>query len=119
MVPAPTLTERGRTGPDPAVIETDTGRPRPARMYDRCPGGKDNHPLDEAMGRQPPAPDRRPRTAGPGPPGAGDGAGRPRLPAREEFPRFVTDLDLVDPAWGSCTARTPDRASRCRARTTA
>ncbi|MBK3523398.1 SAM-dependent methyltransferase [Streptomyces sp. MBT70] len=40
-------------------METDTGRPRPARMDDRYPGGKDNHPLDEAMGRRPPA-----RTAG-------------------------------------------------------
>ncbi|MFJ3333639.1 SAM-dependent methyltransferase [Streptomyces sp. NPDC086766] len=30
----------------------DTGRPHPARMYDWYLGGKDNYPVDEAMGRQ-------------------------------------------------------------------
>ncbi|WP_320776359.1 SAM-dependent methyltransferase [Streptomyces sp. CRN 30] len=30
----------------------DTGRPHPARMYDWFLGGKDNYPVDEAMGRQ-------------------------------------------------------------------
>ncbi|MEU1176072.1 SAM-dependent methyltransferase [Streptomyces sp. NPDC005820] len=41
------------TGQDPApVIEIDTGKPHPARMYDWYLGGKDNYPVDEAMGRQ-------------------------------------------------------------------
>jgi hypothetical protein len=30
----------------------DTSRPHPARMYDWFLGGKDNYPVDEAMGRQ-------------------------------------------------------------------
>ncbi|MFK4150196.1 SAM-dependent methyltransferase [Streptomyces sp. NPDC004065] len=43
----------GTTGPDaagPAGI--DTSKPHPARMYDWYLGGKDNYPVDEAMGRQ-------------------------------------------------------------------
>ncbi|MGC9381816.1 SAM-dependent methyltransferase [Streptomyces sp. MH13] len=32
--------------------EIDTSRPHPARMYDWYLGGKDNYPVDEAMGRQ-------------------------------------------------------------------
>ncbi|GHD84280.1 SAM-dependent methyltransferase [Streptomyces naganishii] len=48
----------GTTGPDPldATGPTgtgiDTSRPHPARMYDWYLGGKDNYPVDEAMGRQ-------------------------------------------------------------------
>ncbi|MEV8592036.1 SAM-dependent methyltransferase [Streptomyces sp. NPDC052012] len=38
------------TGQHPAEI--DTSRPHPARMYDWYLGGKDNYPVDEAMGRQ-------------------------------------------------------------------
>ncbi|MFE0401994.1 SAM-dependent methyltransferase [Streptomyces nigra] len=38
------------TGPHPAEI--DTSKPHPARMYDWYLGGKDNYPVDEAMGRQ-------------------------------------------------------------------
>ncbi|MEH0422415.1 SAM-dependent methyltransferase [Streptomyces sp. B21-083] len=38
------------TGQHP--IEIDTSRPHPARMYDWYLGGKDNYPVDEAMGRQ-------------------------------------------------------------------
>ncbi|WP_428934382.1 SAM-dependent methyltransferase [Streptomyces sp. ACT015] len=38
------------TGQPPAGI--DTSRPHPARMYDWYLGGKDNYPVDEAMGRQ-------------------------------------------------------------------
>ncbi|MGW2332794.1 SAM-dependent methyltransferase [Streptomyces sp. NPDC001685] len=38
------------TGPHPAQIDTST--PHPARMYDWYLGGKDNYPVDEAMGRQ-------------------------------------------------------------------
>ncbi len=30
----------------------DTSKPHPARMYDWFLGGKDNYPVDEAMGRQ-------------------------------------------------------------------
>ncbi|MGW1670855.1 SAM-dependent methyltransferase [Streptomyces sp. NPDC002324] len=33
-------------------VEIDTSRPHPARMYDWYLGGKDNYPVDEAMGRQ-------------------------------------------------------------------
>jgi hypothetical protein len=33
-------------------VEIDTSRPHPARMYDWYLGGKDNCPVDEAMGRQ-------------------------------------------------------------------
>ncbi|SCE03425.1 S-adenosyl methyltransferase, partial [Streptomyces sp. di188] len=33
-------------------VEIDTTRPHPARMYDWYLGGKDNYPVDEAMGRQ-------------------------------------------------------------------
>ncbi|MFG2355753.1 SAM-dependent methyltransferase [Streptomyces sp. NPDC048521] len=40
------------TGQDPTAIEIDTGKPHPARMYDWYLGGKDNYPVDEAMGRQ-------------------------------------------------------------------
>jgi hypothetical protein len=38
------------TGQSP--VEIDTSRPHPARMYDWYLGGKDNYPVDEAMGRQ-------------------------------------------------------------------
>ncbi|WP_431985481.1 SAM-dependent methyltransferase [Streptomyces griseoflavus] len=38
------------TGQNP--VEIDTSRPHPARMYDWYLGGKDNYPVDEAMGRQ-------------------------------------------------------------------
>ncbi|MDX3518151.1 SAM-dependent methyltransferase [Streptomyces scabiei] len=38
------------TGSPP--VEIDTSRPHPARMYDWYLGGKDNYPVDEAMGRQ-------------------------------------------------------------------
>ncbi|MER5480572.1 SAM-dependent methyltransferase [Streptomyces sp. NPDC002734] len=38
------------TGGDAAGI--DTTRPHPARMYDWFLGGKDNYPVDEAMGRR-------------------------------------------------------------------
>ncbi|MHB9862596.1 SAM-dependent methyltransferase [Streptomyces sp. YIM S03343] len=38
------------TGQTPAEI--DTSRPHPARIYDWYLGGKDNYPVDEAMGRQ-------------------------------------------------------------------
>ncbi|MYQ29671.1 SAM-dependent methyltransferase, partial [Streptomyces sp. SID4956] len=38
------------TGQNP--VEIDTTRPHPARMYDWYLGGKDNYPVDEAMGRQ-------------------------------------------------------------------
>ena len=41
------------TGQDPApAVEIDTSKPHPARMYDWYLGGKDNYPVDEAMGRQ-------------------------------------------------------------------
>lgn len=41
------------TGQDPtAPVAIDTSRPHPARMYDWYLGGKDNYPVDEAMGRQ-------------------------------------------------------------------
>jgi hypothetical protein len=33
-------------------VRIDTTRPHPARMYDWFLGGKDNYPVDEAMGRQ-------------------------------------------------------------------
>ncbi|GAA0667324.1 SAM-dependent methyltransferase [Streptomyces thermocarboxydovorans] len=38
------------TGQNP--VEIDTSKPHPARMYDWYLGGKDNYPVDEAMGRQ-------------------------------------------------------------------
>lgn len=38
------------TGQHPVRI--DTSKPHPARMYDWYLGGKDNYPVDEAMGRQ-------------------------------------------------------------------
>ncbi len=34
------------------MVEIDTTKPHPARMYDWYLGGKDNYPVDEAMGRQ-------------------------------------------------------------------
>lgn len=34
------------------LVGIDTSRPHPARMYDWYLGGKDNYPVDEAMGRQ-------------------------------------------------------------------
>ncbi|MFE6827475.1 SAM-dependent methyltransferase [Streptomyces sp. NPDC057690] len=41
------------TGQDPTgAVEIDTSKPHPARMYDWYLGGKDNYPVDEAMGRQ-------------------------------------------------------------------
>ncbi|MEU9732930.1 SAM-dependent methyltransferase [Streptomyces sp. NPDC048002] len=39
------------TGTEPAV-HIDTTRPHPARVYDWYLGGKDNYPVDEALGRQ-------------------------------------------------------------------
>ena len=39
------------TGQHPTA-EIDTSKPHPARMYDWYLGGKDNYPVDEAMGRQ-------------------------------------------------------------------
>ncbi|WP_282701788.1 SAM-dependent methyltransferase [Streptomyces sp. CC219B] len=39
------------TGTEPAV-NIDTTRPHPARVYDWYLGGKDNYPVDEALGRQ-------------------------------------------------------------------
>ncbi|MFE2020940.1 SAM-dependent methyltransferase [Streptomyces sp. NPDC059499] len=35
-----------------AALHIDTSKPHPARMYDWFLGGKDNYPVDEAMGRQ-------------------------------------------------------------------
>ncbi|GAA3107302.1 SAM-dependent methyltransferase [Streptomyces echinatus] len=40
------------TGQDTTAIGIDTSKPHPARMYDWYLGGKDNYPVDEAMGRQ-------------------------------------------------------------------
>ncbi|MFE8943305.1 SAM-dependent methyltransferase [Streptomyces sp. NPDC007856] len=40
------------TGQDPTAVAIDTSKPHPARMYDWYLGGKDNYPVDEAMGRQ-------------------------------------------------------------------
>lgn len=41
------------TGQEAApAVEIDTSKPHPARMYDWYLGGKDNYPVDEAMGRQ-------------------------------------------------------------------
>ncbi|MCX5202792.1 SAM-dependent methyltransferase [Streptomyces sp. NBC_00237] len=40
------------TAPTPDRIEIDTSRPHPARVYDWFLGGKDNYPVDEALGRQ-------------------------------------------------------------------
>ncbi|MFJ6850730.1 SAM-dependent methyltransferase [Streptomyces sp. NPDC091271] len=37
---------------DAPAPRIDTSRPHPARMYDWFLGGKDNYPVDEAMGRQ-------------------------------------------------------------------
>ncbi|MFS0691524.1 SAM-dependent methyltransferase [Streptomyces nitrosporeus] len=37
---------------DATALRIDTSRPHPARMYDWFLGGKDNYPVDEAMGRQ-------------------------------------------------------------------
>jgi hypothetical protein len=34
------------------MIEIDTSKPHPARVYDWFLGGKDNYPVDEAVGRQ-------------------------------------------------------------------
>lgn len=34
------------------MVEIDTGKPHPARMYDWYLGGKDNYPVDQEMGRQ-------------------------------------------------------------------
>ncbi|MET8574903.1 SAM-dependent methyltransferase [Streptomyces sp. NPDC005012] len=39
-------------GPGGEAVRIDTTRPHPARMYDWFLGGKDNYPVDEAMGRQ-------------------------------------------------------------------
>ncbi|MET8174126.1 SAM-dependent methyltransferase [Streptomyces clavifer] len=41
-----------RPGNDAAALHIDTSKPHPARMYDWFLGGKDNYPVDEAMGRQ-------------------------------------------------------------------
>ncbi|MCC5478093.1 SAM-dependent methyltransferase [Streptomyces barringtoniae] len=40
------------TGQDRTAVAIDTSKPHPARMYDWYLGGKDNYPVDEAMGRQ-------------------------------------------------------------------
>ncbi|MFI7008429.1 SAM-dependent methyltransferase [Streptomyces sp. NPDC050145] len=40
------------TEPSPADVRIDTSRPHPARVYDWYLGGKDNYPVDEALGRQ-------------------------------------------------------------------
>ncbi|MEU8707717.1 SAM-dependent methyltransferase [Streptomyces sp. NPDC048565] len=37
---------------DAPSLRIDTSRPHPARMYDWFLGGKDNYPVDEALGRQ-------------------------------------------------------------------
>ncbi|WNI21953.1 SAM-dependent methyltransferase [Streptomyces sp. ITFR-16] len=37
---------------DATALRIDTSKPHPARMYDWFLGGKDNYPVDEAMGRQ-------------------------------------------------------------------
>ncbi|MEU1215580.1 SAM-dependent methyltransferase [Streptomyces sp. NPDC005791] len=37
---------------DAPALRIDTSRPHPARMYDWFLGGKDNYPVDEALGRQ-------------------------------------------------------------------
>jgi hypothetical protein len=37
---------------DHNAVQIDTSKPHPARMYDWYLGGKDNYPVDEAMGRQ-------------------------------------------------------------------
>ncbi|MEU9362238.1 SAM-dependent methyltransferase [Streptomyces sp. NPDC048301] len=37
---------------DAPSLRIDTSKPHPARMYDWFLGGKDNYPVDEAMGRQ-------------------------------------------------------------------
>ncbi|WP_285569525.1 SAM-dependent methyltransferase [Streptomyces sp. RTGN2] len=37
---------------DATSLHIDTSKPHPARMYDWFLGGKDNYPVDEAMGRQ-------------------------------------------------------------------
>ncbi|MGN5636100.1 SAM-dependent methyltransferase [Streptomyces sp. AC154] len=39
-------------GNDATSLHIDTSKPHPARMYDWFLGGKDNYPVDEAMGRQ-------------------------------------------------------------------
>ncbi|MEU9089599.1 SAM-dependent methyltransferase [Streptomyces sp. NPDC048428] len=39
------------TGHEP-LVEIDTSKPHPARMYDWFLGGKDNYPVDEQMARQ-------------------------------------------------------------------
>jgi hypothetical protein len=39
------------TGSEPAVPRIDTSKPHPARVYDWFLGGKDNYPVDEALGR--------------------------------------------------------------------
>ncbi|MEU4263099.1 SAM-dependent methyltransferase [Streptomyces argenteolus] len=41
-----------RPGNDATAPHIDTSKPHPARMYDWFLGGKDNYPVDEAMGRQ-------------------------------------------------------------------
>ncbi|MFF1293491.1 MULTISPECIES: SAM-dependent methyltransferase [unclassified Streptomyces] len=41
------------TGTEPASVQRiDTTKPHPARVYDWYLGGKDNYPVDEALGRQ-------------------------------------------------------------------
>ncbi|WP_240135201.1 SAM-dependent methyltransferase [Streptomyces sp. MUM 178J] len=40
------------TGSEPSFGRIDTSRPHPARVYDWFLGGKDNYPVDEALGRQ-------------------------------------------------------------------
>ncbi|MFG2596222.1 SAM-dependent methyltransferase [Streptomyces sp. NPDC048462] len=41
-----------RPANDATSLHIDTSKPHPARMYDWFLGGKDNYPVDEAMGRQ-------------------------------------------------------------------
>ncbi|MDN3025519.1 SAM-dependent methyltransferase [Streptomyces sp. S.PB5] len=40
------------TGTEPAGQRIDTTKPHPARVYDWYLGGKDNYPVDEALGRR-------------------------------------------------------------------
>jgi hypothetical protein len=39
-------------GSEAEPLRVDTGRPRPGRVYDRWPGGRNNHPVDEEPARQ-------------------------------------------------------------------
>lgn len=39
-------------GSEAEPLRVDTGRPHPDRVYDRWPGGRNNHPVDEEPARQ-------------------------------------------------------------------